>query len=169
MYGILKYDPRSLSTTFQKWNLIVECDYGWFEQFKFFSQGKIPQQWRSVIDYSRGLGGNKKITEPRLALMGDVVQPAWGCHISLLRGEKPNRNVGQWGRLMGSQIHFDQQDQNVYYNNEYFWIRVQSPEFMKIREYFGLNAPRLPFHLTIARWNEYAPDYLDGKPRILGE
>ena len=86
--------------------------------------------------------------------MHHVVDPAWGSHISILRGEKPRDDKMQlWNKLhAGKKINFVYTHE-VYGNDEYWWLNVYAPELFEIRQEFNLPI-NFGFHLTVGK-NKY--------------
>lgn len=111
------------------------------------------RRWATVVDPARVLPDRQSVDlRPRLGLAGGVHPPAWGPHISVLRGEQPPVR-GDWDKYEGTRVKFEYDPSDVRYNREYIWIPVSSPALLDLREGMGLRRePRMPLHLTIAHW-----------------
>jgi len=174
--GILRYDPQAATIEGKRWWLILDCGLGWFHKAVHETRGKLPQQWRWVIDNDRtykNVRNNDQRIEPRIAPVGSLKVPAWGCHISVLRGERPRTGARLWKGDEGRVITFEY-DPEPWYNDEYIWLDIVCPELEEIRTRFGLSPKRHPWggqyrpHLTVARWEDPVPDWLDGQRRRFG-
>ncbi len=98
--------------------------------------------------------------ESRLGLMGRVTSPAWGPHISVIRGE-PLPDPSLWGLYEGTDIRFKYDPESIYYNRGHFWLDVECDPLLDLREELGLlRQPRKPLHITIAVWADPVPDYV---------
>lgn len=97
------------------------------------------------------------------------IPKAWGAkttryapHISVIRYETPV-NLDVWGKYEGQKIQFDYQPE-ARYDDRYVWLRVWSPELIKIRMELGLPADKydvtrppdgeIVFHTTVANMKE---------------
>lgn len=77
-------------------------------------------------------------------------EPAWGPHISVVRGEEPPRK-DLWTKYDGRQITIEYET-DVRTNGEHWWLRIVSEDLKDIREELGL--PRqgaFGLHLTLGR------------------
>ena len=74
---------------------------------------------------------NRVINRPKIAPVGRITHPSWGCHISVIRRERPSRNANLWGH--GVQDIPFQWDPCIWYNNEYFWVYVYCDELLDLR------------------------------------
>ena len=82
---------------------------------------------------------------------GIVLQrPAWGAHISVIRGEEPV-NKELWKK-------HEQKEVNLLYdidlrtNGDHWWMRVFSRDLLDVREELGLfRFPQFAMHLTLGR------------------
>lgn len=76
--------------------------------------------------------------------------PAWGAHISIVRGEEPVFKQ-HWKKYEGREINFSY-DPDVRTNGDHWWMRVNSLDMLDIRTELGLpRFPELTLHLTIGR------------------
>jgi len=74
--------------------------------------------------------------------------PAWGGHISIVRGEDI-KDKNYLSSLNDKKISFSY-DPEVKGNGNHFWLKVECPEAENIREKLGLyKKTRFDFHLTI--------------------
>jgi len=161
--GRLRYDPRGASVPYRPWWLVLQCDGDWHRRLLVDVRGKLPQAWRIVTDPDRNVGKTRDV--PHLGRVGRLIRPAWGCHISILRGERPTKNAGAWGRDNGFEVTFEY-DPDPWYNNEYVWYDVYSEGLLDMREAYGLRRePKQALHLTVARWAEDVPPWLGGEKR----
>ena len=153
--GILQYDPKATTVQSLPWSLILKCDVDWYRKTVLDVRGQMPQKWGKIVDQLRSTGSSGVITEARLGLMGDMMLPPWGCHISLLRQERPRRNISQWGFLNGKTFTFEF-DPEPWYNHRHVWFDIFSQDLLDIREFFGLpRYPRCPLHLSVGNWDEH--------------
>jgi len=154
--GTLQYDPRATSVEFTQWCLILKCDYDWFRKTEYDTRGQLPQTWMNVIDQLRSTGSSGKITDTRLGLMGKMLPPPWGCHVSVFRQERPTRNVQDWGRYLNGKVFKFEFDPEPWYNSRHIWYSIRCEDLLDVREYFGLpRNPRVPLHLSVGHWDEY--------------
>lgn len=123
--GIIKIEPKrsSIKVDPEGWVVIMadqELTRYYIEQFNFAHRAKDIQ----------------------------IMFPAWGGHISIVRGE----NIKDRKYLMSlnnKQISF-KYDSEVKGNGNHFWLNVECAEAEDIREKLGLSRkPRFNFHLTI--------------------
>ncbi|SOK58455.1 hypothetical protein [Yersinia phage fHe-Yen9-04] len=86
----------------------------------------------------------------------DMQMPAWGAHVSIIRGEKPDDNhIHLWKKYHKQKftIRFNpyiDQVKDKKQSGSFYIINFESPELMKIREELGLSVHN-DFHLTIGR------------------
>lgn len=124
---ILKYDPSPLTgkadVMFKPWWLIATCEGDLTDYYAWFLHKKT----------------------------GIVLQrPAWGAHVSVVRGEVPFR-PDLWKKYDNKEISIIY-DPDIRTNSAHWWMRVHSNDLLDIREELGL--PRFPeftFHLTLGR------------------
>lgn len=109
------------------------------------------RDWTAIVKV------NPRVTSPHLrnirAQGTAISQPAWGPHITVVRGEAPSRGFGQhWGAGDGSTIEFEITSEPRKNKKGHWWLDITSPTLEKIRTDLGLNPnPRIPFHLTIGK------------------
>jgi len=84
--GHLRYGPSSVSVPRKGYWLVLECDRDWFHWHGSAAQRSLPPQ------FICGPGDTPKmgITRPTLC------PPAWGPHISIVRGERPKNHTPVW-------------------------------------------------------------------------
>jgi len=148
---------------------ILECDMGWYHLYKYWLRSNLPREWRMVVDADRAYAGvdNRKFKiEPKLALVGRVDPPAWGPHISIIRGERlPDSRA--WRRYDGTVVRFSYNPE-LRYNDNHFWLDVQCNQLLDLREELGLRRePRVQLHLTMAVWALPVPRYVDGDRKVM--
>lgn len=121
-FGYLRYDPRMEGQkVLEPYWLILQCDE---ELCRYY------RHWVQVGCYTK------------------IWRPAWGAHISVIRGEKP-RNPALWAKNSAKKVSFEYKHE-ILSNSKHYWIRIDSPELLDIREQYGLaREPRLPLHLTL--------------------
>lgn len=122
--GKMVYSPRTHLSSSDKW-LVIMCD------------DEISRYYRSLF-YSE------------TPWLGKLTRPVWGAHISVIRGERiPNYNL--WRMDEHKIIEFEYEG-GVQDNGEYYWLKVQCPYLLNLRENYGLSKePKYGFHLTIGR------------------
>lgn len=123
--GIIKIEPKraSIKVDPQGWAVIMvdrELTRYYIEQFNFTHRAKDIQ----------------------------IMVPAWGGHISIIRGEDiKDRNY--FLSLNNKNIIFNYGTE-VKGNGNHFWLEVECSEAENIREKLGISRkPRFGFHLTI--------------------
>lgn len=77
--------------------------------------------------------------------------PIWKSHISVVRGEDlPNPEA--WGLYEGNTIDFSYRISDVWWNGDYWWINILSPQLEEIRMELGLSPqPKYSLHWTIGK------------------
>lgn len=141
--GIIKYSPpRQIDS---KWWLTIEV-----------------LNFEDTASYYRSLIDKNWIEADTSTIKRKYSRPPHPPHISIIRGEKPRKNLDQWGKYKANQ------KVNFLYSNklrqtnlkvdgkDYFWfIDTVYEDYNKIRRFFGLNTSRngVDFrgHITIAR------------------
>lgn len=77
-----------------------------------------------------------------------LAKPAWGAHITVIRGEKPADET-VWGKYQGKFVSF-LYSSNLCTDEKYWWLDVEAPFLLDIREECGLSRqPQIPLHLTL--------------------
>ncbi len=121
--GTFRYDPRAKTIERKPWWAILDCcpDLSRYYRWSYW------QYFREKIQ-----------------------TPAWGTHISLIRGEEPP-NKEMWGAYEGLEIEFEY-DIELFGNDVYFWLNARCDKLLDIREELGLpRKPLLDLHVTIGR------------------
>jgi hypothetical protein len=149
--GVLVFDPVSDGVRSKPWYAIVRCDEGWFRLYEHWMSFNGPTRWAKVTDDARVFGGQFVDRTPRLALVREGFQrPAWGPHITVVRGEQPmgqGRNL--WGTAYPRPLVFTF-DPELRTNGKHWWINIECPEILDIRYKLGLRPePRVRLHLTV--------------------
>jgi len=125
----------------------------------FESEGKIIvdpsignkyEDWWIMAKTSNGLASfYRSLVAKRFGVR--LIEPSFNSHISIITGEKPLLNEDQWKKFHGEKITFKYSNE-IFTNGYFFWIRVQSPEMIELREYYGLPPIGKYFlHNTIAK------------------
>jgi len=122
--GRLIYDPalvKSTKTRNDPFWLIVECD------------PEISRYYRYWV-YKE--------------LYVKLLRPAWGAHISVIRGERPTKPE-LWKKYVGQKI-FIEYSPEVETNERHYWLDVDCPFLLDLREELGLKRnPYYKLHMTI--------------------
>lgn len=120
--GKIIYDPTAGNAK-NDWWIIVECP-------------------KDILDYYH----HWILKEENIKLN----KPLFGAHISVVRGEEPP-NKELWRKYHEKEISFSY-SHDIENKDEYYWLRVSSPELNDIREELGLTRDvEFGFHLTIGR------------------
>ena len=95
--GVLRYGPTAETVDRAPWWMILHCGPDWFHLYSQWMTEHSEGRWAHVVDPARIFRGQDVDREPRLALLRPVYEPpAWGPHISIMRGEKPLKNLDLW-------------------------------------------------------------------------
>lgn len=80
----------------------------------------------------------------------DLNKPAWGAHVSIIRGEKPEPDLMHlWKKYDRTEVEFEY-EHSVYQNKHFWLVDVKCPFLINIRK--ELNRPcNWNLHLTIGR------------------
>jgi len=166
-YGYLQYDPR-FATRYDPWWALLVCDKG----LAAFYRNLVAQQ-RTVDlrseDWLKMKGLPESDKSWPVKIPGQRLNPpAWGPHISIVRGEKPS-NIKAWSKYQGKRFAFEYDPQYINTNGKHWWFRVTSPELEDVRLELGLTPQPTyihyvtkevtvnPFHLTIGSNVEAPP------------
>lgn len=106
------------------WWIIVECDSGICEFYRALWERRY---WRRLQ------------------------RPAWGSHVSVVRGEEPAKETGRraFEALNGLEVLW-YYETVIRENDEYVWLDAVFPLGLTIRELMGLDEePEFGFHLTL--------------------
>ena len=113
------------------WWMILQCDQGIMEYYRWWIHNSYKDVWGRQI-YK-------------------TCRPLAQCHISMVRGEEPNK-VGRqnWNSYIGQKLNFTYSP-DIKTNGKHWWLLIDCPEIASIRWALGLRPyPKLPLHLTIA-------------------
>jgi hypothetical protein len=122
--GRLRYDPTMPNHRDKEpWWLVLECDP---ELGRYYRELVEVSLWRTV----------------------SLMRPAWGTHVSILRGEAPRKNEDKWAKDAGRVLEFEYEPV-VLTNGKHWWLKVECPGLAEVRRFYGLGSPRVAPHLTI--------------------
>jgi hypothetical protein len=124
-FGIIRVRPQTKSTPLRPWWSIVQCCPGLTDYYLKTS--------RRPYWFHKGLQ-----------------RPAWGGHITIIRGEEPHVGKRLWEALEGVELTF-QYDGSVETDGKHLWLPVFCEAAEDVRLSLGLpRQPEFPFHLTFA-------------------
>jgi len=124
-YGYIVTDPPTLSgkQSITDWRMSLKCSEGIVDLYRSFLRK------RGVM----------------------LERPAFGSHISIIKSEKPNRNVEDWYGHDGLKFYF-QYSSNVMTDGKTWWLSVVCKALTEIRQHYGLSdKPRSDFHISLGR------------------
>jgi hypothetical protein len=106
--------------------------------------------WWLIVECCTDLGRYYKEMLNRFNRGGFATQkPAWGAHISVIRGEEPT-DKALWDTLDGKEVKFTYEDR-LLTNDRHYWLPVQCEAVLDLRENLGLpREPKFDLHLTVA-------------------
>lgn len=124
--GKLVYDPTlayNVKTTQDPFWLILECDPELARYYRYLTKRYFSLDW--------------------------LMRPAWGAHVSVIRGEKVTKPE-LWAKDKGRQIKFEYTGE-VRTNGRHYWLDISCPELLHLRKQYGLNRNPVfgKLHLTI--------------------
>lgn len=127
--GVLLYDPDrgTMKSNTQWWAVLKVCD-------------DIAAYYRWWLQSERHV---------------HLHQPAWGGHISVVRGERP-RNQSEWKKYHGKRIEFEYLHGHIGTTPDkdapgnFHWIYARCAELDEIRKELGL-AVGWSYHITVGR------------------
>lgn len=141
--GVVVYDPlRGTMKRRTQWWCVINTD------------PEIARYYRYWV--------NKEILNPLGLPKRDLALPAWGAHISVIRGEKPRPGHEHlWGKYNGQQVEFRYQhhvrqsgDTTGGDRPDWYWfVDVECDLATHMREEFGFPT-KWRYHLTIGRTYE---------------
>jgi hypothetical protein len=76
-----------------------------------------------------------------------LIRAAWAEHVTVVRDEEPI-NKAFWGKYEGQRVVFEYHPA-IMTNGDYYWLTVNSPGLLEIREELGLSCPCIPLHISI--------------------
>jgi 2'-5' RNA ligase len=122
-YGTLRYSPKLLGNSNDKWWLIVDAD------------SELARYYRSLLKSHR-------------FNTFSLTTPSWKQHITVVRNEESIDKLS-WEKYHGQKVEF-QYENKIYNNLAYYWLNVSCQKLYDIRVELGLpKEPEFPFHLTI--------------------
>lgn len=153
-YGYIKFDPTPLNDStgnmFKEWWMIVltNDDIGDYYRWLFHKNYGL-LNWVSITD-------NLVKNEQYFSNI-KLQQPAWGAHISVIRGEIPyiddiEKSKEIWNSFKneydGKKIEFEYELQPKT-NGKHWWLRVICDELKSIREKMNYQRSEIGLHLTL--------------------
>lgn len=143
--GRVIYDPdRGKMKARQGWWAIVTASPGIVDYYQWF----LDRHW-----WEFEVCGRKR----------RYLQPAWGAHVSLCRGEVP-ANQEAWGKHKDLRVDWEYEHKIIPvrdhgFRDKFWMLRVRSPVLSSIREELGLKTHDdrgrpFEFHITIAKTEE---------------
>lgn len=166
--GIMIYDPRrGAMKNRTEWWAVVELDRSITDYYRWWANKYInPLRYTEEDRYKPTPDGkNRTYTWHELKdKREDLLEPAWGAHMSIIRGEKPRPELMHlWKKYHGQEVEFK------YSNNVRFSGDTGNTPEEKVGVYWFVDAVcdvgktmrdelRLPsnwtFHITVGRTNE---------------
>ncbi|MFA7407691.1 MAG: hypothetical protein WCY93_07730 [Anaerolineaceae bacterium] len=143
-YGRIIYNPKRSLKRNTDWWCILEVS----EDFARYYRWHLEKSWYH-IDHS--------------SVKREYHRPPHKPHISIIRGEKPRKNIDRWGKDMhGKTVRFRysplirQTSFERDGTDAFFFVKTDFPEFVQLRKMFGLkweSNKGIPFtgHVTVAR------------------
>lgn len=123
--GVIRLEPKSRSTPLRPWWALIEV---------------CPDLSRYYLE----------VAKKHWWHLSGLQRPAWGGHISMIRGEEPPGGQVAWSALKDVEIEF-KYDHKIQTDGKHFWLQVFCEIAEDIREDLGLSRqPVFPFHLTFA-------------------
>ena len=160
-YGKLIYNP-TMGKRRNPWWALVECNDG----MTYYYRDMVSKNRSFFTTSEEWLSANKLAQTPDSWIIkipfASVVKPAWGSHISVIRGEQPPYPQF-WEKYSGRKINFEYNAELIYTNGRHWWFTIICRELEDIRGELGLppkplffnkntNAfSELDFHLTFGR------------------
>lgn len=145
--GRIHYEPtRNFKTDDRnKWWMTIEVKN--FEEIARYYRWFIDKEWYDV----------DRIKTYKV----DYYRPSHPYHVSLIRGEKPLKNIDQWGKYLNNKLitlkyDYPHQIINPPVGKGFFWVcDVAFDEYNEIRSYYGLSTKKdgreFMGHMTMAR------------------
>lgn len=124
---LLQYDPKPIKGT------SAAMDKPWW-LIGFLQEGnELREYYNWFIEKRTGI---------------KLMKPAWGAHISIVRGEEPI-NIDLWGKYQGKELEFSY-GEFIKTNGSHWWLRIVCDQMNDIREELGLpRKHQIGLHLTI--------------------
>ena len=135
-YGRLRYDPK-FCKRFDPWWALLECNDHDYNLYRWLIKQRRSYKMHSA-DWLKmvGLPESDKVWTVDVPY-GPVVRPAWGTHISVVRGEKPS-NPDAWRKYQGKRFKFTYDPEYINTNGRHWWFRTHCPELEEVRVELGL-------------------------------
>lgn len=135
-HGKLRYDPR-FRNRYDPWWALLECNDHDYSFYRWITKQNRAYKMHSA-DWLKmvGLPESDRVWTVDIPY-GPVVRPAWGTHISVVRGEKPT-NPDAWRKYQGKRFKFSYDPQYINTNGRHWWFRTICPELEEIRVELGL-------------------------------
>lgn len=143
--GILRYDPhRPGMKTRTVWWCVIELDDAIASYYRWF----IDREWWQADSSTIKRGYHR---------------PAWGAHVTVIRGERPRKNESDWKYRDGERIsiRYDnkiRQTSSAVYADEpdkFWFVDAHWDGYTELRKHFGLPYERdgrsFRPHITVAR------------------
>lgn len=114
------------------------------------------QNWWVVVDCDPNIGQYyRHLYHLNHHRCRKLVRPFWEAHITVCRNEEPpETHKHLWGKHEGDEIEFqyrlgvkDNHSPERY--RSFYWLEVESPQLLAIRNELGLPVPSCELHLTI--------------------
>lgn len=154
-WGTIEYDPdRGDMRNKTKWWVVLNLDKGITDYYRWWANRHINPLRYSAEDKQRW-------TWPQLKdKREDLYLPAWGPHMSIVRGEEPRNNLMHlWKKYHGQRVEFKYSN-NVRFSGDtadvgdkhgvYWFVDAVCPIGKQIREEFGFRS-HWTFHITVGR------------------
>jgi hypothetical protein len=103
-----------------------------------------------ILQVSPGLAGYYQYW---LAKKGILLTPSsWKPHLSVVRGEKMDKQIFEKWKKADDRVHFDYDDELRYNDKGFVWINCWSKELNDLRKSLGLYLKKNDkFHLTVTK------------------
>jgi hypothetical protein len=75
-----------------------------------------------------------------------MLRPAWQEHVTVIRNEEPPLQ-SLWQKYAGLSVDFCY-NPLPRSNGAYWWVDVECPFLLEIREELGLSSPEIPLHMS---------------------
>lgn len=153
--GTIVYDPdRGDMKARTKWWVVVNLDQGITDYYRWWANRCVNPLRVSAEDRT------KQSYKLRGVQDEDLLVPAWGAHMTIIRGEKPREaQMHLWRKYDGQTVDF-KYSPNVRYsgdtkdvgekNGRYWFIDAVCPLGKQMRDEFGF-ASNWTFHITVGR------------------
>lgn len=162
--GKLVYDPfRGEMKSKTTWWVVVELDESITDYYRWWANRHInPLRYCEADKYVAKPGGGREFTWPSLRdKREDLVVPAWGAHMSIVRGEEPRDELKHlWKKYDGQIVDF-RYSNNLRFSGDtsnidpakhgvYWFVDAICDVGKKVRDEFRLPS-NWKFHITVGR------------------